>query len=249
MAWRILRESLSPAENMALDEVLLTSARTEPVLRSYRWREPAVTISRTQDANDIAHICPIVRRFSGGPNRGRALYHEAGDLTYTIAAPEALLPAFGNERETYMHIYRGLQRFFLDLGVTTEAKEVGRGTVLWNGAKISGNSQARADGVFYQHGSIFAAGTAAYRAGILSQLHGTNIPETAIAILPTAPNLEDRLVDAFRTEFGGEWVESRLTREEQERVRELVETRYETDVWTNSGTDRRGSCEASRWTT
>ena len=88
--WRILPEQvLSPALNLALDEVLverISKADSPPTLRFWGWRSPAVVIGRCQSvANEVdllvAHDLgmQIVRRMTGG---GAMFVQPHGAITY-----------------------------------------------------------------------------------------------------------------------------------------------------------------------
>jgi len=98
----------TPAEQMACDEALAGGAEA-PVLRTYRWAEPAVTFGysqRLQNVQNLANGRPVMRRWTGG---GTVFHGEeltlglaipaSGDFTCLGAAQiyqaihEALLPA------------------------------------------------------------------------------------------------------------------------------------------------------------
>ncbi|MBV9009187.1 MAG: lipoate--protein ligase family protein [Verrucomicrobia bacterium] len=71
---------------MALDEVLLKSART-PLLRRYRWSEPAVSFgyfSRYDEALAFAAGRALVRRWTGG-----GIVAHGDDLTYSLIIPSS----------------------------------------------------------------------------------------------------------------------------------------------------------------
>ena len=79
----IWHDTARPAAwNMAADETLHNTA-DHPILRIYKWSEPAVTIGRSQlyPANIPAGHA-IIRR----PTGGGIVWHTA-DLTYTLALP------------------------------------------------------------------------------------------------------------------------------------------------------------------
>lgn len=75
----------APAWNMACDQWLLRNAQKleKPVLRTYGWDRPSVSIGYFQDYPvDIVAFYTVVRR----PTGGALVMHDA-DLTYTVALP------------------------------------------------------------------------------------------------------------------------------------------------------------------
>ena len=74
----------SPAEHMACDEAL-AGVTEAPVLRTYRWAEPAVTFGysqRLQNVQNLANGRPVMRRWTGG---GTVFHGE--ELTLGLAIP------------------------------------------------------------------------------------------------------------------------------------------------------------------
>ena len=74
----------TPAEQMACDEAL-AGVTEAPVLRTYRWAEPAVTFGysqRLQNVQNLAHGRPVMRRWTGGGT----VFH-GGELTLGLAIP------------------------------------------------------------------------------------------------------------------------------------------------------------------
>ena len=74
----------TPAEQMACDEAMCGVAEA-PVLRTYRWAEPAVTFGysqRLQNVQNIANSRPLMRRWTGG---GTVFHGE--ELTLGLAIP------------------------------------------------------------------------------------------------------------------------------------------------------------------
>ena len=74
----------TPAGQMAVDEALVLSAE-HPILRFYRWAEPAATFGYAQRFDEVQrHVgdLPLVRRWTGGG----IVFHGA-DLTLALAVP------------------------------------------------------------------------------------------------------------------------------------------------------------------
>lgn len=158
------------ARNMAVDEALMSAARSgEVTLRFYGWRPACLSLGRNQRARgrydrDAAarRGIDIVRR----PTGGRAVYHDR-ELTYAVTAPAGL---WGGLRPSYRRINRALLRGLSLLGAPVEeASGGGRspgpslracfqdaldGEIQAGGRKLVGSAQWREDGVLLQHGSV-----------------------------------------------------------------------------------------------
>lgn len=157
MTWRLLPEGqFDAATNMAIDEAIQerVAAGADPVIRLYRWEPAAVSIGYFQSldrevdvqACEAAGIDYVRRRTGGG-----AVYHDpAGELTYSVIAPEETYPADveASYREICGRVLDGLSR----LGVDAEFAPIN--DVELDGRKLSGNAQTRRDGVVLQHGTI-----------------------------------------------------------------------------------------------
>ncbi len=107
------------AGQMAVDEVLLRSGASDPILRVYRWSEPAVTTGYFEDAAQARiqldeKSVPLVRRFTGGGT----VFHGA-DLPYTIIIPKVVCDdVFGNDRvASYRAIHQALAKTLQGLGI------------------------------------------------------------------------------------------------------------------------------------
>src|SRR5438477_278859 len=119
--WRLLlTPSATGAENMALDEALMTRATEtgECVFRLYEWSRPTISFGRNQSARarydtDRIHYLgiDIVRR----PTGGRAILHHR-EITYSVTAPSDT----SSLRETYSRINGILQMGLSRLGVPVE---------------------------------------------------------------------------------------------------------------------------------
>jgi lipoate-protein ligase A len=166
--WLLLEsEACAAAENMAWDEALLEAvARLDrPVLRFYRWTEPAATFGYFQKFQEIERLTklrPLIRR----PTGGGLVPHDA-DWTYSLAFPPNAQWYQLNAVESYRRVHQWIQEAFKAMDVPTVLaaccrKEapgqcfVGaeRFDVLWQDRKIAGAAQRRTrDGLLIQ-GSI-----------------------------------------------------------------------------------------------
>lgn len=88
---------LGLADQMALDETLLDAAPPAPCLRLYRWTPasvPSATFGYAQRHADVLQTLPphLRRRCTRRPTGGGIVIHDI-DLTFSLVAPRALLPA------------------------------------------------------------------------------------------------------------------------------------------------------------
>jgi len=171
--WRLLDTPPAPgAWNMGVDEALAASVAEggAPVLRFYRWSPACLSLGRNQPARGrydldalAARGVDVVRR----PTGGRAVLHDR-ELTYSVAAPEALL---GGPRRAYHAINRALVAGLRRLGAaaalqpSTETRAPApslapcfdqpvEGEVVAGGRKLVGSAQRRLGSVILQHGSL-----------------------------------------------------------------------------------------------
>jgi lipoate-protein ligase A len=174
-SWRLLlTDPARGPENMALDEALMTRARTtgEWVFRVYSWSAPTFSLGRHQGAcaaYDPATLAAagvaIVRR----PTGGRTVFHDR-EVTYSVTAPSANAGAL---RESYERINRLLVDGLQTLGVAAEIAATPRapkpdltpcfelpsaGEIMAGGRKLAGSAQWREQGAILQHGSILVDG-------------------------------------------------------------------------------------------
>jgi lipoyl(octanoyl) transferase len=170
--WRLLVTPAAPgAENMALDEALMTRARQtdEWTLRVYAWSAPTISLGRNQSAmrhydreRIRRHGLAVVRR----PTGGRAILHHR-EITYSVTGPASHA---GSERESYSRVTRLLVRALENIGVRATVarrqerarapdatpcfERPGEGELTFEGRKLAGSAQWRSDGALLQHGSI-----------------------------------------------------------------------------------------------
>ena len=147
---RYLRnENTDPYVNMAFDEYALEQLPLDEPL-FYLWQNrPAVIIGLNQDAHaevDIKylkeHDIALVRRVTGGG----AVYHDLGNLNYTIVGRSADLNRDYPEYTRYM--LQALQA----LGVRAELS--GRNDILVNGRKVSGYAKRVYKDRLMVHGTL-----------------------------------------------------------------------------------------------
>ncbi|MFZ9920666.1 MAG: lipoate--protein ligase family protein [Terrimicrobiaceae bacterium] len=95
----------NPAEQMACDEAL-AGVTEAPVLRTYRWAEPAVTFGysqRLQNIQKLAQGRPVMRRWTGGGT----VFH-GGELTLGLAIPASGAFTHLTSAQIYQAIHEAL---------------------------------------------------------------------------------------------------------------------------------------------
>lgn len=181
--WRFIHTgNRSPAENMAIDEAMLTAQQkglVPPTVRFYGWNPASVSIGYFQQSKEIdfgalrERGLGFVRRATGG----RAVLHE-NELTYSLVVSENYPGIPASVTEAYRVLSMGLLLGFRKLGL--DARMTGLDAPADNGAasspggrmsaacfdspskyelivegrKIAGSAQMRSKGVILQHGSI-----------------------------------------------------------------------------------------------
>jgi lipoate-protein ligase A len=224
------------ARNMAVDEVLLTSAAEQGIatLRFYGWEVPTLSLGYFQRAADrelhaSSLCCPLVRRASGGG----AIVHDC-ELTYSIAMPlrdvraSAATELYGAFHETLIGTLARFGVVAALYGSTCDAGPGERisnssqqpflcfarracGDIICGGAKIVGSSQRRRRGAVLQHGSILLGeSSCAPELSGIAQLTGHTIEPGALAQAWTA--------DLAR-KLGASAAPGEFTESEQERAR------------------------------
>lgn len=237
-SWRLLSHpSASGPFNMGADEALLETAISSgtPSLRFYAWSGPWLSVGYAQPLppDRVQRLeeagVGFVRRVTGG----RAVLHGA-DLTYSIAAPEGVLPP--GVRDSYAVVADALLAALEAVGVSASRSDAGSRApdasvfdcferpaadeICVAGRKLSGSAQRRVEGAMLQHGSIRLApdppsAVAAVAPG--GGLAGTSLEEEGYAI--SRETLEAACVEAFRALFGASFSASELDPGEISRAR------------------------------
>lgn len=132
----LINHSTDPAFNLALEELIASKYPFEAIML---WRNaPSIIVGRNQNTEaEInaeavrARGIQVVRRITGGG----AVYHDLGNINYTIAVNERLLDndAFAHNAQMIIDV---LKRF----DIPAEFK--GRNDILADGRKISGSAKS-----------------------------------------------------------------------------------------------------------
>ncbi len=250
--------ALGAALNMAVDDILLDTVRAGagPILRTYQWQPPAVSIGyaqRVDEAIDVdgcrARGIDLVRRTTGG----RAVLHW-NELTYTIHCADGEGPAAHPLQESSRLLGQcladGLRRIGVDACV--ERGQPGPGsrrgacfasTSRWEltcgGRKLVGSAQRRTRGALLQHGSILAGPEHLMLAELLPEATSELPLEQASTHLGACLDgpvdlqlLRSRLGEAFAEGLDLELQADDLTPSEWERAEARAREVYGNDAYT-----------------
>ena len=247
-AWRlILDPALSGAENMAVDEAILASARlggaAEPTLRFYGWAEPTISVGYLQDAAPFTRFgLPVVRRITGG----RAVLHDM-ELTYSVAASSGSRVFSSGITPAYAMISRAIIAALADLGIEVSFTPAPRAVkkykssacfhspsryeILAGGKKLVGSAQRRYKDAFLQHGSILYD----LDAGLNARVFGGELADriTCVRALKEVAldALREALVRRMASSLGADFSLGGLSPSEHRLKNELVASKYSDDGW------------------
>lgn len=199
------------ALNMALDEVLLRGAAV-PMLRIYRWAQPAVSFGYFGKFAEVEAAWPErepVRRWTGG-----GIVPHGEDLTYTLIVPRAHPFAQRSARDSYRVIHEGvaalLRRAGLTVSVAAQAHEKRSAACFENPAESD---------VLTATGKIAGAAQRRTQWGLLHQ--------GSIQLSP--------LPDELRARLASQWASARTVREltvaELAAAETLAAQKYATEAW------------------
>ncbi len=159
----------SGEQNMAIDELLMTSVSDLSVLRFYEWSEPTVSfgyfdkLAEAQKAFSDDENLNYVRRWTGG-----GVVDHRIDLTYTLVIPKSHPLANLRGAESYRIIHEAVASALNDQGVDCKviAENAGDGNaacfenpvafdiVCDNGNKLAGAGQKRSRYGLLHQGSV-----------------------------------------------------------------------------------------------
>ena len=244
--WRVVPERrLSPAMNVALDEVLtdrLSKGLAPPTLRFWGWDAAAVVLGRTQSvANEVdldaaaALGVTVVRRISGG---GAMFVQPHGAITYSLTLPDAALAGF-SVRASYEVCDAWVVEALRGLGV--DAHHVPINDIACSDGKIGGAAQARRGGVVLHHTTIAYDMDPAEMASVLrigrAKLRPKGTASAAKSVSPLARQTglsRAAVVEALRAGFVARYggTDGELSPDELAAAEALVVSKYGADAWT-----------------
>lgn len=244
MKWRVVDfEYWGAAMNMGIDESIseaVAAERSAPTIRFYGWRPSAVSIGCFQSMKQEVDYpeclrlgIDVVRRRTGG---GAVFHDEEGEITYSIIAPEDLMPS--DIDKAYRQVCGQIVNALKALGLDASFSPIN--DVLVGGKKISGSAQTRRGGVFLQHGTLLTdlhsdtmfKVLKVSKAKMSERLYSdptarvTSLRNYGIA---SRQKVLKALKDAFTA--GREWEEGSWSDQEMKRARHLAEKRYTSKEW------------------
>ena len=235
-----------------------------PTLRFYGWDPPAISVGYFQDVEQEVDLdycrknrVDIVRR----PTGGKAVFHDR-ELTYSFISREKEGPFTPGVLGTYLVISRCIIKGLSGLGLDAEVAQGGlpeervptahcfsfpsRYEILIAGKKVCGSAQTRASGTFLQHGSLLLDFDAAKALRAIRDRDGCVTEDTlrkAVTYLGaylregrTDPaHLSGMLKAGFEDVLRVEFVEGRLTPEEEALKDKLLTGKYVNGQWNREG--------------
>lgn len=222
MAFYIQTDCTDPYRNLALEAMLgrLAAVTGEPVL--YLWQNaPCVVIGINQNpwlecnisAMEADGVLLVRRRTGGG-----AVYHDDGNLNYSICLPEAMF----DEARQYGVVLRALE------SLTIPAIRNGRNDILADGKKISGSAFSHSQGAAIQHGTLLLQSRLEVFGRYLTPDREKFTAKGVTSVSSRVGNLEDlrpeltfddirhALRNAFEAEYGGYSPMPEITEEQLE---------------------------------
>jgi len=245
---------------MALDQALTEfyPLHSRPILRFYRWSPPSVSLGYAQrferDVNQTACRAwgvDVVRR----PTGGRAVLHEQ-EVTYAlILAVDHPVISSRSIIQSYRVISEalgaGLARLEVPVAPVVPAPRFGTSAACFDrvgdyelavdGRKLIGSAQARTNGVLLQHGSILLHADTEKLARVLRlppSLTSSVLAQRLTALdevlgrLPSFHEVVAALVQGFQQTWHIQLLPDEPTRDERERVQQLVREKYGNPAWT-----------------
>ncbi|MCC7374361.1 MAG: lipoate--protein ligase family protein [Verrucomicrobiales bacterium] len=233
----------TPAENLACDEALLdwvdadavSGGGTDGVLRFYESSVPFVVVgygNKVESEVDVgacrASGIPVMRRISGGGT----VVLGAGCLAYAVALPIRIAAELESVTGTNRWIM-DRQRRALQAATGREVRVQGHTDLTVDGLKFSGNSQRRRARSVLFHGTLLLS----FELSLVSRcLRLPSVEPEYRAGRSHAEFVTNLAVGGatVKSALAAEWGAERPFRESlEDRVRNLVNDRYERSDWNN----------------
>lgn len=248
-SWRLLDLEYPDApSNLALEEALarqVGAAKSPPTLRLWR-NHHAVVIGENQSVMLELQLdacrrlgVEIVRRFTGGG----AVYHDLGNLNYSICAPKPRASSLTFQRAVFRQGLQCAGTCLKTLGL--DSTQVPVNTVIVCGRKISGGAGAVRWGAVFYHGSILASTNLEVVWKILRReppasavgrfVQSTRVPVTSLKRefgkeIPI-DDVKRALSNAFTETFKASLAHGPATQQELDAAARLVKEKYGKDEW------------------
>jgi lipoate-protein ligase A len=231
-----------------------------PILRTYGWCPPALSLGRFQDAIEVLELdrcrydsVDIVRRISGGGT----IYH-ADEMTYSIVCTPGQISSATSVKDSFRILTGFLVEFYRLLGLNASyavdmssgGERLGERTafcfagkesydILIDGMKIGGNAQRRSKNIIFQHGSIPIINRARHGLQYMKD-RSPGYAENTVSlsdcdVSADITSLKKKLLEAFRRHMGVDFIETGLNPNEQRMSQELLLNKYASDRWNLRG--------------
>lgn len=235
----VTSNSTKPQFNLALEEYVFEYLDEYDEIFMLWQNEPSIIVGKHQ--NTIEEIntkyvkennIHVVRRLSGGG----AVYHDLGNLNYTIISK-----AEGSNTFDFKTFSQPVIDVLADLGI--KAEFTGRNDIVIGGQKFCGNAQYMKKGKVLHHGAILFDTELNILGKSLKVSKDKIISKGVKSVRSRVTNIKDHLKKEITVEdfknlllkrmFGGdkEILPYELSEEDLKNINELVEKRYGTWEW------------------
>ena len=229
---------LSPARNLALDEVLLDDVevgRSAETLRFWesKSRFAVLGVSQVLRQQVYESVCRedkvgIFRRASAGG----CVLQGPGVLNYSLVLLHEKHPEVRTVRGAYCYIFEKIGAALAARGVIVKHK--GISDLAINGKKVSGNAQKRRRKAFLHHGTLMYDFDAEILERYLrepSDRPGYRGDRTHKGFVQNIPLSKHELKNAVREAFDGDPPMNRISNRLMDATRELETTKYKAQNW------------------
>ena len=232
----LINTSVDPAFNLALEELIASDYPFEAIML---WRNaPSIIVGRNQNTEAEINAeavrqrdIKVVRRITGGG----AVYHDLGNINYTIAANDRQLDNEAFARNAQI-IVDALQR----LGVPAEFK--GRNDILVDGRKISGSAKSVLTNRTLFHGTLLFDADLTILSQVLTPDEEKIKAKGIKSVRSRVANLKEFLpqldTDEFQCQLGelllelaGESAITPIPEELMQKAEKLADEKYRTWQW------------------
>lgn len=231
-----------PQYNLALEEYVFTQLDEFDEIFLLWINEPSIIVGKNQNTIEEInldyikeHNINVVRRLSGGG----AVYHDLGNLNYTITSKNSNKVAFNFETFS-----KPVIEVLAELGV--EAKFTGRNDILIGDRKFCGNAQYMSKDKVLHHGAMLFDVDLTVLGNALKvskdKIESKGIKSVRSRVTNIVDHLDEKIsVEDFKQLLldhmmkSGDIEEYVLTDEDKKNIEKLMEERYNTWEW-NFGT-------------
>ena len=238
--------------NMAIDEAIfrfVMKNKSPPTLRFYKWKPSTVSIGRNQSLSAEVDVnvakqkgFNIVRRITGG---GAVFHDEFREITYSISCPISYLKSLNAHTvlEQFELIEMGIIHSLMNYNLKPEKGIIHCPALFINGKKFSGNAQKREKGYVLQHGTILLDLDPELMYSVLKAPNNVSKTRMVKSVYAKCIGIKEKLNDWDEKKFlialkkGFEKAlriklnEGKLSEEEQDLAKKLVEEKYKNKDW------------------